>query len=319
MNFSIVSGTTNEPLAAEIARHLGHSLVPRTLRRFPDGEIDLHLDQSVRGQDVYVIQSTSPPVDEPLAELLFIVDACRLAGAERVTAVVPYLGYARQDRRSRAREPLGARLVGKVLASAGVDRLVAIDLHSAAIEGCFAFPVEHMTAVPALAKLLRPMAARNGVIVSPDLGAVKLAERYARELELPVAVVHKQRLSGSEVKAIGVIGDVAGREPIVVDDMISTGATIEAAVARAARGRGAVADDRGRDAPTARRRCGGAHRRAVVVPARRQRHRAVGGTAGGHRDVAGERRLAAEPGDLLAPLRSNDHRARWPRVNGSLC
>lgn len=230
MNFSIVSGTANEPLAAEVARQLGRPLLSRTLRRFPDGEIDLHLDETVRGQDVYVIQSTSPPVDQPLAELLFVVDACRLAGAERVTAVVPYLGYARQDRRARGREPLGARLVGKLLAAAGVDRLVAIDLHSAAVEGCFAFPVEHLTAVPALAKLLRPMVGRNGVIVSPDLGAVKLAERYARELALPVAIVHKQRLGGSEVKAIGVIGEVAGREPIIVDDMISTGATIEAAV-----------------------------------------------------------------------------------------
>ena len=230
MNLSIVSGTGNEPLAVEIGRELGRSLVPRTLRRFPDGELDLHLDQSVRGQDVYVVQPTAPPVDAPLAELLFIVDACRLAGAGRVTAIVPYFGYARQDRRSRARQSLGARLVGKLLAAAGVDRLVAIDLHNAAIEGCFSFPVEHLTAAPLLAKVLRPMASRSAVVVSPDLGAVKLAERYARELELPMAFVHKQRLSSTEVKAIGVIGEVAEREPIIVDDMISTGATIEAAV-----------------------------------------------------------------------------------------
>ncbi|MGZ3441717.1 MAG: ribose-phosphate diphosphokinase [Polyangia bacterium] len=230
MNLSIVSGSANEPLAAEISRQLGRPLLPRTLHRFPDSELDLRLEQSVRGQDVYVVQPTSPPVDTNLAELLFVVDACRLAGAERVSAVVPYFGYARQDRRARAREPLGARLVAGLLAAAGVDRLVAIDLHSAAIEGCFAFPVEHLTAVPLLAKTLRPLASRRAVIVSPDLGAVKLAERYARELELPVAVVHKQRLSGSEVKAVGVIGEVADREPIVVDDMISTGATIEAAV-----------------------------------------------------------------------------------------
>ncbi len=240
MNLSIISGTSNEPLAAEIARQLGRSLVPRRLSRFPDGELDLQLDQSVRGHDVYVVQSTSPPVDAPLAELLFLVDACRLAGAERMTAIVPYFGYARQDRRARAREPLGARLVGTLLAAAGVDRLVAIDLHSAAIEGSFAFPVEHLTAVPLLAKYLRDVVSRAGVIVSPDLGAVKLAERYARELELPVAVVHKRRLSGSEVKALGVIGDVADREPIIVDDMISTGATIEAAV-QAVRAAGARA------------------------------------------------------------------------------
>ena len=239
MDLSIISGTATQPLAFSIARLLGRSLLRRTLRRFPDGEIDLHLDESVRGHDVYVVQSSGPPVDENLAELLFVVDACRLAGAERISAVVPYFGYARQDRRSRAREPLGARLTASLLATAGVDRLIAVDLHSGAIEGCFPFPVEHLTAVPLLARILRPLVGPRAVVVSPDLGAVKLAERYAQVLELPVAVVHKQRLSGSEVKALAVIGDVADREPIVVDDMIVTGATIEAAVGalRAARAR----------------------------------------------------------------------------------
>jgi ribose-phosphate pyrophosphokinase len=226
----IVSGSSCEALAAEAARLLGGAPLRRRLRRFPDGEIELRLDESVRGGDVYVVQSTCPPVDATTSELLFLVDACRLAGAARVTAVVPYLGYARQDRRVHGREPLGARLVARMLAAAGVDRLVAVDLHSAAIESAFTFPVEHLSAVPALAAALRPLVGRRAVVVSPDLGAVKLAERYARALDLPVAVVHKERVSGSEVRAERVIGDVTDREPVIVDDMIVTGATIEAAI-----------------------------------------------------------------------------------------
>lgn len=227
----IVSGTASPALAGEIAHLLGRELVPRRLARFPDGEIDLSVDESVRGADVYLVQSTSPPVDAALLELVFLADACRLAGALRVTAVVPYFGYARQDRRVHGREPLGARLAGGMLAGAGISRLVTVDLHSAAVESAFPFPVEHLTAVPMLAAALQPELGPRSIVVAPDLGAVKLAERYARALELPVAVVHKERLSGSEVRAQRVIGDVTGREPVIVDDMIVTGATIEAALA----------------------------------------------------------------------------------------
>jgi ribose-phosphate pyrophosphokinase len=226
----IVSGSANEALALAMAARLGRVPLRRTLRRFPDGEIELRLDESVRGNDVYIVQSTCPPVDGTINELLLLADASRLAGAKRVTAVVPYFGYARQDRRVHGREPLAARLIGRCLAAAGVDRLITVDLHSAALESAFPFPVEHLTAVPLLADALKPGASERGVVVAPDLGAVKLAERYARALELPVAVVHKERLSGSEVKAIRVIGEVADREPIVVDDMIVTGATIVAAI-----------------------------------------------------------------------------------------
>ena len=147
-----------------------------------------------------------------------------------MTAVVPYLAYARHDRRESGREPLGARLVADLIRAAGVDRLITLDLHSPAVEGCFNIPVEHLSAMPLLAEHLRQTAAPNSVVVSPDLGAVKRAERYAAILKLPVAVVHKRRMSGSEVKAHTITGDVKGCAPILVDDMISTAGTVQAAV-----------------------------------------------------------------------------------------
>jgi ribose-phosphate pyrophosphokinase len=226
----ILAGSSSLALAADVAHLLGRELVRRRLERFPDGEIDLIIDETVRGGDVYIVQSTSPPVDGAIHELLMLVDACRLAGALRVTTLVPYFGYARQDRRVHGREALGGRLVARMLAAAGVDRLVTVDLHSGALESAFDFPVEQLTAVPRLAAALGAFVGKRSIVVAPDLGAVKLAERYARALELPVAVVHKERLSGSEVRAQRVIGDVADREPIVVDDMIVTGGTIVAAI-----------------------------------------------------------------------------------------
>ncbi len=230
MELVVLAGPANAPLAGAVTRHLGLRPGKLVLERFPDGELQIEIRESVRGDDVYLIQPTSPPVDEHLLELLLLADACRRAGAARVTAVVPYFGYARQDRRARGREPLGARLVADVMAASGLHRVVAVDLHSPAVEGCFAVPVEHLSAVPMLAQALRPHVGSGAVIVSPDLGAVKLAERYARLLELPVAIVHKTRISGSEVSVRAVVGEVAGRTPVVVDDMISTGGTVAAAV-----------------------------------------------------------------------------------------
>ena len=196
--------------------------------RFPDGELRPVVG-SMRGDDVYVIQPTGPPVNEHLVELLLLLDACRRAGAGRITAVVPYFGYARQDRRGRPGEAVGARVAADVLAAAGAQRLIVVDPHTAALEAMSAVPMEMLTAVPILASAL---AASVGMpsVVAPDLGAVKLAERYAAVLRAPVAVVRKTRLSGTEVQAEELVGDVADRTAIVVDDMISTGATIEAAV-----------------------------------------------------------------------------------------
>ena len=226
----ILTGSANVPLAEAVARRLAVTLMPRTLERFPDGEAHVEVQRSVGGDDVYLIQPTGPPADGNLLELLLLADACRRDGARRLTAVVPYLGYARQDRRTRGREAIGARLIADMLHVGRFERMVAVDLHSPSLEGFFEMPVEPLTAVPLLAEALRPFAGEQSVIVAPDLGAAKLADRYGRLLGCPVAVVHKTRLTGTEVSVQGVTGDVRGRRTLVVDDMISTGATIEAAV-----------------------------------------------------------------------------------------
>jgi ribose-phosphate pyrophosphokinase len=229
MDMTIFAGPANTALAEALAAQLGQRLGTCTVHRFPDSEVHVELHDSVRGHDVYVIQATSPPVDTHLLELLFLADACRRAGAAQITAVVPYFGYARQDRRARGREAVGARLVAEVLGSSGLHRLVAVDLHTVALEGFFPIPLEHLSAVPLLVEAVRPWVADNTVIVTPDLGAVKLAERYATALQRPLAIVHKTRLSGADVRVERIVGEVQGRAPIIVDDMISTGGTIVAA------------------------------------------------------------------------------------------
>lgn len=227
---TIFSGSAQTALSEAVAASVGVPLGKRDVERFPDGECRVRILQSVRGQDVYIVQPTSPPVEANLLELLLIADACRRAGARRLTAVIPYLGYARQDRRATGREPVGARLIADLIRAATLDRVVALDLHSPALEGFFSLPLEHLTAVPLLAEALRRLPlGGNGVIAAPDLGAARLADRYARLLEMPVAIVHKTRVSGREVATHGVTGDVEGRQPLIVDDMISTGGTIEAA------------------------------------------------------------------------------------------
>jgi ribose-phosphate pyrophosphokinase len=198
-------------------------------RRFPDGEVQMELNQSVRGRDVYLVQSTSPPVEQHTMELLLLADACRRAGARRQTAVIPYLGYARQDRRS-GRCSLGAHVAARMLDDAAFDRIMLIDAHTPAIEGFFGVPIDHLTAVPLLARAITPSVTENTIIVAPDLGAMKRARACASLLDRPMAVVHKTRLDGEAVQAHDVIGDVRGRQPLIIDDMVSTGATIEAAV-----------------------------------------------------------------------------------------
>ena len=230
MSLKILAGSANLSLAENIARNVNVKLVRRVLERFPDGELHIELQESVRGHDVYLIQPTCPPVDEHLFELLLMADACRRAGAVHLTAVIPYLGYARQDRRAHGREPLSVRLIADLLATSGIQRVVAVDLHSQGVESAFAIPVEHVSAVPILAEAVRPSVPRNAVIVSPDLGAVKMAERYARLLDLPVAIIHKTRISGAEVSVQRIVGDVRDKQVLIVDDMISTGGTIEKAI-----------------------------------------------------------------------------------------
>jgi ribose-phosphate pyrophosphokinase len=230
MRVVLMSGSSHPSLGAAIAQVLDIEQGRCVTARFPDGEHHVEVAEEVRGCDVYLLQSLGPPVDSNLMELLLLVDACRRRGAARVTVVVPYLAYARHDRRETGREPLGARLVADLIRVSGVDRVVAVDLHSPAVEGCFNIPVEHLSAIPLLADHLLRTATPGSVVVSPDLGAVKRAERYAAQLKLPVAVVHKYRTSGSHVQARSITGEVKGSAPILVDDMISTAGTIEAAV-----------------------------------------------------------------------------------------
>jgi ribose-phosphate pyrophosphokinase len=226
---AVLAGSANVPLAQAIASQLGVALVPRILERFPDGEVHVEVQKSVCGDDVCLVQPTGPPVDGNLLELMLLADACRRDGSRRLTAVVPYFGYARQDRRARGREAVGARLVADLFRVGRFERILAVDLHSPSLEGFFEMPVEALTAVPLLAEAARPFVGEQTVVVAPDLGAAKLADRYGRLLDCPVAVVHKTRLTGSEVSARGVSGNVQGRRAILVDDMVSTGATIEAA------------------------------------------------------------------------------------------
>ncbi|HYS08602.1 MAG TPA: ribose-phosphate pyrophosphokinase [Myxococcales bacterium] len=230
MSLVILAGTGNPPLAAAIAGALGLRPGAATVDRFPDGELRVEVHEDVKDKDVVLVQSMGPPSDRALLELVFLADAVRRLGAKSVTAAVPYLAYARQDSSAKTRGPLGARVVAELLQICGIQRLVALDLHSQAVEASFDVPVEHVSAIPLLADELASRTAPGSVVVSPDLGGVARAEAYARRLQLPVAVVRKTRLSGSDVSAGAVMGNVRGLSPIVVDDVISTGATIEAAV-----------------------------------------------------------------------------------------
>ncbi len=229
MEIRVFSGRAHPVLAAAIAGGMGLDLGKCTVEDFPDGEIRIELMENVHGADVYLIQPTGPPPAKHLLELLLMADACRRSGAARITAVVPYFGYSRQDRRVRGSEPVGARVAADILCLR-VDRLVTIDLHNSAIEGFFGIRVEQLTAAPVLAEALKPLIPRKSVLVAPDLGAVKLAQRYSVLLDLPVAYVHKVRISGEKVSVGNIVGDVRGRSPVIVDDMVSTGGTMVSAI-----------------------------------------------------------------------------------------
>lgn len=264
-NLVVLAGSANQALGASIARELGLTLGGCAIDRFPDGEIHVEIDaRAVEGRDAFVVQPTSPEIspgrradeitgrelrvasaaDTPrgasdhLLELLLIADACRRAGASTVSAVVPYFGYARQDRRKKSGEALGVRVVAQILSAARFERIVTVDLHSDVTEASLDVPIEHLTAVPLLAEALEEQVARDSVVVAPDFGAVRLARQYSRLLGLPLAVVHKVRASGTHVDVERVAGEVRGLHPILVDDMIATGGTI-AAAARALQAEGA--------------------------------------------------------------------------------
>jgi ribose-phosphate pyrophosphokinase len=228
--FILFSGTTGGKLAAEVAQALGRPLGRRTLERFPDGEVNVHLDEPVRGHEVFLVQSTGPPVNENLVELLALADACRRSSARCITAVVPYFGYARSDKRHGRRAPIAASMVASVLQAVGIQHVVTVDLHAAQIEGFFHIPVDSLTAVPAMVHVLREKLPAGLAVVSPDEGRFKMATDFARRLGAPVVVLHKERKDGAATSVVKVVGDVRERPCLIIDDMISTGGTIADAV-----------------------------------------------------------------------------------------
>jgi ribose-phosphate pyrophosphokinase len=218
------------PLSMAIGGALDTEPTPLVVEHFPDGELHVAVSGSLRGRRIALLQSLAPPIGETLMAMALAADAVRRAGAASIAGIVPYLAYARQDRRRAEGEALGAAVVAALFAACRFDRLLLVDIHTPALEGLFSCPVEHLTAEPLLAQAIAPLAGADGVVVAPDLGAAKLARRHARRLGLPLAIVHKTRLTPREVSTGEVVGEVRNRRPIIVDDMISTGTTVAAAV-----------------------------------------------------------------------------------------
>ena len=232
----LFAGRSHPELAEAIAMEIGEKLGNANLRDFPVGEIHCRFDESIRGSDVFIIQTHCPPVNDSIMEQLIMIDAAKRASARRIIAVCPYYGYSRQDRKSTGREPITAKLVADLLTRAGATRVISVDLHSGQIQGFFDCPVDHLTGAPVLLQYLREQNVPDMVIVSPDAGRVKVAERFSQQLGADLAFVHKRRPPGATdtVEALEVIGDVNGRIAVVIDDMIDTAGTICAAAERLA-------------------------------------------------------------------------------------
>src|SRR5436309_3546204 len=229
MNYSklkVFSGRANIPLAEKIARHLGDTPGKITLSNFPDGEISVRIDEDVRGRDIYLVQPTCPPVNANLMELLVMLDAFKRSSAARITAVLPYYGYARQDRKDKPRVPISAKLVADLLTAAGADRVLAMDLHAPAIQGFFNIPVDHLFAAPVMIDHVESLKLKNVVIVSPDAGGVERARAYAKRLDASLAIIDTRRGEGNEPKVMHVIGEVEGRTCLIVDDIVDTAGTL---------------------------------------------------------------------------------------------
>jgi ribose-phosphate pyrophosphokinase len=226
----ILTGTHHPELAARVAERLGIAVTPVQLTRFANGEIKCQIETSVRGADVFIMQTHSASVNDALMEQALLIDAAKRASARHITAVCPFMGYARQDRKSSGREPISAKLIIDILKVAGADRIVSIDLHSGQIQGFFDGPFDHLIAMPVILDYLRPKITKDCVIVSPDAGRVKLSERYASRLGVELAIVHKRRKAKSNAaEALHVIGEVSGRHCVVIDDMIDGAGTVCAA------------------------------------------------------------------------------------------
>jgi len=229
MNFDrtkIFTGNANPALAAEICQSLGTDLGRAMVRYFSDGEIYLQINENVRGADVFVVQPTCTPVDRNLMELLLMIDALKRASAERITAVLPYFGYARQDRKDKPRVPISAKLVASLIETAGADRILALDLHAAQIQGFFDIPVDHLFASPVMIDYYRRCAIPDLTVVSPDAGGVERARAFAKRLNAPLAIIDKRREEANVAEVMNVIGSVRGRNCLMVDDLIDTAGTL---------------------------------------------------------------------------------------------
>lgn len=224
-----MAGRANPPLAAEIAELLGEPADGATVENFADGEIFVRIDQNARGRDVFIVQPTVANADN-IMELLLLLDAAKRASAARVTAVVPYYGYGRQDRKDQPRVAIGAKLVANLIAAAGADRVVGIDFHQHQIQGFFDIPVDHLYAAPVLMEYFRDKALEDLVVVSPDVGSAKMARGFAKRLGASFAIIDKRRPSANVAEVLNVVGDVAGKTCLITDDMIDTGGTIAEAV-----------------------------------------------------------------------------------------
>jgi ribose-phosphate pyrophosphokinase len=224
----LFTGNANPKLAADVAQELGIELGKGEVGRFSDGEIKIKIDESVRGMDVFIIQPTCHPVNENLMELLLLIDAFKRASARRITAVVPYYGYGRQEKKVRPREPISAKLVADLISVAGADRVLTVDLHADQIQGFFNCPVDQLTAVPILADYFNSMGLSNGevVVVSPDVGGVARARHFAELLGAPLAIIAKRRPEPNKAEAMEIIGDVEGKTVIMVDDIVDTAGSL---------------------------------------------------------------------------------------------
>ncbi len=225
-NFKVFAGNSHLDLAEEIASIMGKPLGEAKVAKFSDGEISVNLGETVRGVDCYIVQSTCDPVNDNLMELLIMIDAMKRASAGRINAVIPYYGYARQDRKAKARDPITAKLVADMLVAAGADRVVTMDLHAAQIQGYFNIPVDHMLGMPIITKYFKDMNQDNLVIVSPDHGSVPRARKMAEPLNCPIAIVDKRRPEPNKSEIMNIIGDIEGKHCILIDDMIDTAGTI---------------------------------------------------------------------------------------------
>src|SRR5579884_2864155 len=222
----VFTGNANPTLAAKICGALGTTLGAATVKPFSDGEIHLQIQENVRGADVFVVQPTCTPVDRNLMELLLMMDALKRASAERITAVLPYYGYARQDRKDRPRMPISARLVANLIQTAGADRVLALDLHAAQIQGFFDVPVDHLFAAPVMIEYFDSIGRRDMTVVSPDAGGVERARAFAKKLNAPLAIIDKRRTEVNVAEVMHIIGDVSGQHCLIVDDLIDTAGTL---------------------------------------------------------------------------------------------